>query len=303
MRITRSRIATFVLFTFIAQMLFGCSDFITSDPNVTLTPGLPTPELVNIEPQNPDYAFAQATMEAGQSQLLDLSLKATQVSMDMAQAADAAAQLTQEYSQRQKTELDYQSTLISQNIAMAAATQEFLTGQTQIALDAAAAAQSIADAATQSAYLVNVTQTAHAQEIVNVQVQQTAQAVAALTAYPLTATPYAVTQAALLMQQYDREQQSFEEKIVAPLIPVFVILDILLIMLGLFLAFRRFMLIPWSYRPRISRLKVNHNPLTLIDGLIVDHDPRLHRRIPSELAPDHLTKQTVENGEYGTQQE
>ena len=145
MRITRSRIAAFVLFTFMAQMLSGCSDFITSDPNLTLTPGLATPEPVNIEPQNPDYAFAQATMEAGESQLSDLSHQATQVSMEMAQAADAAALLTQEYNQRQKTELDYQSTLISQNMAMAAATQAFLAQQTQIAMDAAAAAQSSAD--------------------------------------------------------------------------------------------------------------------------------------------------------------
>jgi hypothetical protein len=285
-----------------AQMLFGCTSII-NNPQYTLTPGLATPEPVNIEPQNPDYAFAQATMEAGQSQLLDLSRKATQVSMEMAQAADAAALLTQEYNQRQKMELDNQSTMISQNITMAAATQEFITGQTQIALDAVAAAQRNADAATQSAYLVNVTQTAHAQEIVNAQVQQTAQAVAALTAYPLTATPFAVTQAALLMQQYDREQQSFEEQVIAPLIPVLVILDILLIMLGFFLAFRRFMLVPWSYRPRITRLRVNSNPLILIDGAIVDHEPRLRRRIPSELAPANPTRQTGENGEYGSRQE
>jgi len=303
MSITRSRIAAFVLFTLMAQMLFGCSGFITSDPNVTLTPGLATPELVNIEPQNPDYAFAQATMEAGQSQLLDLSLKATQVSMEMAQAADAAAVLTQEFNQRQKLELDNQSTMISQNITMAAATQEFLKGQTQIALDAAAASQSIAAAATQSAYQVNVTQTAQAQEMVNAQVQQTAQAAAALTAYPLTATPFAATQAALLMQQYDREQRSFEEQVVAPLIPILVILDILLIMLGLFLAFRRFMLVPWSYRPRITRLIAKPNPMVLIDGAIVDDEPRLRRRIPSALAPVNATRPTGENGGYGSQQE
>jgi hypothetical protein len=303
MRITRPRIAAFVLITFIAQMLYGCSGFSTSDPNLQLTPGLATPEPVIIEPQNLDYAFAQATMEAGQSQLSDLSRQATQVSMEMAQAADAAALLTQEYNQRQKTELDFQSTLISQNMEMAAATQEFLAQQTQIALEAAAAAQRSADAATQSAYLVNVTQTAYAQEIVNAQVQQTAQAVAALTAYPMTATPFAATQAALLMQQYDREQRSFEEQVVAPLIPILVILDILLIMLGVFLAFRRFMLVPWTYRPRITRLKVNHDHLTLIDGETVDDEPRLRRRIPSEVALDNSTTPTDENGAYGSQQE
>jgi hypothetical protein len=286
-----------------AQMLFGCTSFVTSDPQLTLTPGLATPRPVYIEAQNPDYAFAQATMDSGQSQLSDLSYQATQVSMDIDQAADAAALLTQEYNQRQKMELDYQSTIISQNIEWAAATQEFLDRQTKIASEATAIAQSSAAAATQSAYLMNATQTAHAQEAVNAQVQQTAQAVAALTAYPLTATPFAVTQAALLMQQYDREQRSFEEQVVAPLIPVILMLDILLIMLGLFLAFRRFMLVPWTYRSRIMRLKVNHNPLILIDGVIVNHESRLHRRIPSELTPANLTRPTDENGEFGSQQE
>ena len=46
----------------------------------------------------------------------------------------------------------------------------------------------------------------------------------------------AKTQAALLMQQYDREKQSFEDRVAAPLIPILAILDFLLVILGIVLA-------------------------------------------------------------------
>ena len=67
--------------------------------------------------------------------------------------------------------------------------------------------------------------------ILNAQAAQAAQAIATLTAYPMTATPFAVTQAALLMQQYNREQRSFINQIVVPLIPFLAVLDLVLFIL------------------------------------------------------------------------
>ena len=119
-------------------------------------------------------------------------------------------------------------------MAVAEATQAFVAQQTQIALNATADARIIAGTRTQSANIVIATQTAYAQAVLNAQAQQTVQAEGALTAYPLTATPLAVTQAALLMQQYDQERQSFEDQVVAPLMPVVVILVLLLLILELF---------------------------------------------------------------------
>jgi hypothetical protein len=218
--------------------------------------------------------------------LLDLSRKATEVSLNMSQAANSAALSTQDYNQRQKVDLDYQATVVSLNITQAAATQKFIRQQTKMAGDATAVAQSRAAAATHSASLVNVTQTARAQALVDAQVLQTAQAAAALTASPLTATPFAVTQAALLMQQYDREQQSFLDRVVTPLIPILATtLVLLLIILVIVLAYRRFMPMPWPRRLSIGRVNVNPGPLIMIDGVIVDHDPGLHRVIPFELTP------------------
>jgi hypothetical protein len=265
-------------------------------PEFSPTPGHATPAPGIIESPNPAYAFAQVTMDYGQSQLFDLPRKATEVSLNMTQAANAAALSTQGYNQRQKMDLDYQATIVSLNIAQAAATQKFITLQTKIVRDATAVAQSSAATATHSAYLVNVTQTAQAQAILDARVLQTAQAVAALAAYPLTATPFAMTQAALLMQQYDREQQAFVDQVVAPLIPVLATLVLLLFILGIvFLAYRRFMPMPWPRRLLTARENVNPSPLTMIDGVIADHDPWLHRIIPSELTPANLHRLSSEN--------
>jgi hypothetical protein len=297
MNITRQRIASLLILTFMAQMLLGCgASMSTNMPEFSSTPGYATPAPGINESSNPDYAFAQATMDYGQSQLLDLSRKATEVSLNMSQAANAAALSTQDYNRRQKMDLDYQATIVSLNITQAAATQKFITQQTKMARDATAVAQSRAATATHSAYLVNVTQIAQAQAILDARVLETAQAVAALTVYPLTATPFAVTQAALLMQQYDREQQSFVDRVVAPLIPILAItLVLLLIILVIVLGFRRFMPMPWPRRLRTTRVNVNPSPLIMIDGVIVDHDPRLHQIIPFELTPANLSGLPGEN--------
>ena len=326
MNITRQRIATLLLLTFMAQMLLGCaSSKFTSNPDFSPTAGHATLAPGFIESSNPAYADAQATIDSGQSQLSDLSLKATEASLNMSQAANDAAQSTKDANQRQKMDLDYQATNISLSIAQAAATQQFITQQTQIARDATAAAQSNADAATQSAYLVNVTKTAQAQAILDAKVLQTAQAVAALTsypltatysaqslnatetlqamlmlnaqaeqdahamttltAYPLTATPLAATQAAILMQEYAKEQQSFVDRVVTPLIPIVATLVLVLFVLVIVLAYRRVIPIPWPRRLSTARGNVNSSPLIMIDGAIADYDPQLHRINPTEPTP------------------
>ena len=285
MNLTRQRIAALLILTFVAMMLLGCATNTSIiNPEFSATPGYATPAPGSIGSPDPAYADAQATIDAGQSQLLDLSRKDTEASLNITQAANAAAQSTQEYIQRQQVELDYQATVVSLNIAHAAATQKDIRQQTKMARDAIAAAQSSAVAATHSAYLVNVTQTAQAQAILDAQTSQTAQAVAVLTAYPLTATPLAATQAALLMQEYNREQQSFIDRVVSPLIPIVATtFALLLLILIIVLVRRRFMPVLWPPRLRIA--SVNINPLNMIDGVIKDHDLPLHQIIPPELTP------------------
>ena len=276
MKVACRRFGSWLILALMAQMLLGCTDYSSTIPEYsTVTIPLGSP--------NSEYFSAQATIDSGQSQLLDLSYKATQVSLDLAQAANAAAQLTQEFIQRQKLDLDYQATIVSRNITQAAATQQFILRQTQIAMDATAIAQSNAATAAQSAYLVSVSQTAQVQAILDARVAQTDQAVAALTAYPMTATPFAMTQAALLMQQYDREQQSFKERIVAPLLPFLVILVFFLFILLAILAYRRIIPIPWSRRFRIAAGNDHSLPVTTVDGVLADRDPGFDSSISYDL--------------------
>jgi len=144
------------------------------------------------------------------------------------------------------------------------------------------------------------TQTAQAQAILDARVQQTGQAVAALTAYPMTATPLAETQAALLLQQYDRERQSFEDQVVIPLIPFMIILVIVLLILGVVLVYRRLMQQNRIYRPRYLPSMDASPPLPLIDAVIVDQESRVPQESPRQLPevslPDlvRLTQNQVE---------
>lgn len=254
-------------------------------PEFSPTSGNAAPAQVIIISSNPDYALAQATIDESQRQLLDLSRKATEVSLNMSQAANAAALSTQEHNQRQQMDLDFQATAVSLNMARAAATQEFIAQQTKAARDATATAQSKAAAAARLAYLVKVTQTAHAQMILNGQFAQTQQSAAALTAYPMTATPFAVTQAALLMQQYNREQQSFVDQVVTPLIPIAAVLGLLLFILVIVLAVRRYTLVPLPRLLGPARENVNPDPVIIIDGVLRDPHPQIHRTIPSTPTP------------------
>jgi len=322
----RQRIAFFLILTFIALLVVGCAFLSATTPPPAATPELtPTPIIIIASP-NPAYALAQATIDSGQSQLSDLSNRATQLSLNISQAAKDAAQSTQDANQRQKADLDYQSTIVSLNMAQAVATQKYLTRQTSMARDATTAAQSsaataaqaaylanvnqtaqvqaIQDAqalqtaqaaatltaypmtATQSAYLVNETQTAQVQVILNAQATQTGQAIANLAAYPLTATPYALTQAALLMQEYGREQQSFMNQVVTPLMPYIAAFVLLLLILGIILAYRRFTLKPLPRFLQAPRVLVTPGPLVMIDAVDADRDsPQIHQIVPLVLAP------------------
>ncbi len=235
----------------------------------------------SIETPQPEYAVAQATLDYGQSQMNELSHQATVVGLNMAQAANAAEQATLDYNQRQMMELAYQATAVSLNMAQAAASQKFIAEQTQMIWNATATAQSSAATATYSAYMLNVTQTAQAQAILDIHATETAQAIAVLTAIPLTVTPLAETQAAILFQQRKYERQSFWGEIVTPLKVVLTTLVILLLIVGGILAFRRFMPV-LEFRLRNPRGNGNVSPLILIDGMIVDHDPHHRRLTPRE---------------------
>jgi hypothetical protein len=243
--------------------------------------------------------------------------------------------LTLDFNQRQRADLNFQATVVSQNITQAAATQRFVLQQTKNARDATAAAQSsaataaqsiylmtvkqteevqaILDAqalqtdqaaasltaypltATYSAYLLNVTGTVQAQAILDAQSTQTAQAIAALTAYPQTTTPFAATQAALLMQEYGREQQTFIKQIVTPLIPILITLDLLAFIVVIILAYRRTIAIPWLPSFRLAPGNSYLNPPLMIDGVISDPVSLLPPAIPPELTPTSPTRLPEEN--------
>ncbi|HWR64571.1 MAG TPA: hypothetical protein VN364_00485 [Bellilinea sp.] len=263
---SNQRILSFLILTVLALMLGGCTDTLPNPSGIAPNPG-------SNGSVDPNYAYSQATIDAGQRQLLDLSIMATQNKQNMDQAEDAAALSTLEYEQRRKLELDFQSTLVSQNIAMAAATQEFFVQQTAVAMQAIAEVESHAATITQLAIQANATQTAQAQLVLDARVQQTAQAVAALTAYPLTATPLAATEAALLLQQYDREQQAFLDRLVVPLLP-YAAAIILLLFIGLVVIANRRTArpIPWLYRLREGRGRGQIQPTRIIEGVEVNPD-------------------------------
>ena len=127
-------------------------------------------------------------------------------------------------------------------MAQAAATQQFIIEQTQMVWNATATAQSQAATATYSAYILNVTQTAQAQAILDVQATQTAQANATLTAYSLTATPWAALQADIVRTRNEAERRAWwEEFVVTPLKVILITLVIVLLIVGGVMAYRRLM--------------------------------------------------------------
>lgn len=263
MNIFKRRIATILIFIIIGMLLLlACES--------TPLPGY------NGTPQ-PVYDAAQSTLDYGQRQMKELSHQATVVALNMAQAANAAEQATLDYNQRQMMELAYQETAVSLNMAQAAATQQFITEQTQMAWNTTATAQSQAATSAYSAYILNVTQTAHAQAMLDVQATQAAQANATATAYSLTATPFAAVQAEIVRTRNEFERRAlWEEFVVTPLKVILFTLVVLLLIVGGVMAYRRLMPVLELRLRTISR--DNGSPFLLVDGMIVDPDPP-HRRL------------------------
>jgi hypothetical protein len=221
-----------------------------------------------------EYAAAQATLNAGQSGMMELSHQATVVSFNMNQAANAAAQAEVDDNQRRLMELSIQATEISQMMSLAAATQQYITEQTQIAWDAAATAQSQAATATYSAYMFNVTQTLQAQAMLDAQGTQTALAQATQTAYSLTATPFAALQADIVRTRDEAERRAlWGEFVVTPLKVFLVTLVVLLLIAGGVITYQRLMPLLELRLRTISRY--DDSPWLLVEGKIVDSDPQL----------------------------
>jgi hypothetical protein len=294
----RTRQRTAIIFTtiFMVVMLLACNSMYANEPQSTLpTPRYAIPITGGLETPNPAYTFAQATIDAGRGQLSDLSRQATEANLNVAQTANAAALSVQDYNQRQKLALDSQAAAIRQNIAQAAATQNFLKQQTEMAQDTAEAAQKSTATAVYSTYLMNVTQTAQAQTILSIQGSQTAQALVALTAYPMTATPFAATQAALISEENSREQRAFINRIVNPLIPIVAIIDFLLLILGIVLIYQYYVSEQQPASPTNIPVNDNFNSWIPITGGTEDDEAEFDRTIPFEFRPPYPSGLTGEN--------
>jgi hypothetical protein len=279
MNINRRSIATILIFTNMALVLLACE--IVTEP----MPGsIETPQSV--------YIAAQATLASGQNEMMELSHQATLVSLNMGQAANTAAQTTMDYNQRQLMELSIRGTEISQNIAQAAATQQFIIEQTQMAWNSTASAQSQAATATFSTYILNITQTAQAQGILNVHAEETAQANATQTAYSLTATPWAAIQADIVRTRNEAERRVFwGELIVTPLKAILLTLVVLLLFVGGVIAYQRLMPV-LGLRLRTIVSRDNDSSLPLIGGMIVDPASPHRRLTPREPHQVYLTRRS-----------
>jgi hypothetical protein len=265
-------IATVVVLILLVLALMACESTISPGPGTPFAYPEFTPSPLSSNNQEAEYAAAQATLNSGQSGMMELSHQATVVSLNMEQAANAAAQAKLDDYQRQLMELSIQGTIVSQNMAQAAATQQFITEQTQMAWNATATAQSQAATATYSAYIFNVTQTAQVQALLDVQATQTAQAKATQTAYSLTATPWAAIQADIVRTRNEAERRAlWEEIVVTPLKVILFTLVVLLLIVGGVKAYQRLMPILELRLRTISRY--DSNPWLLVDGMIEDSDP------------------------------
>jgi hypothetical protein len=202
------------------------------------------------------YSAAQATLQDGPRQAMELSYQATALSLNMNQAANAAAQTTIDYNRRQLMELSIRGTEVSQNMAWAAATQQASSVQTQMAWNAMVATQS--QAATEYAG-----QTAQAQ------------AIATQTAFSLTATPLAAIQAGIERRAW------WQEYVISPVKVTLLILVVLMLIVGGVLAYRRLMPVLELRLRTISR--DTDSDLRLVDGMIVDSDPSQSRLTQHEM--------------------
>jgi hypothetical protein len=286
-------IVTMIVLSLMTLALMACE--------VVTTPGQGTPfaYLTSTPPpfnQEPVYAAAQATLASGENEIMELSRQATIASLNMDQAANAAAQATVDYNLRQLMELSIRGTEISQEMAWAAATQQFIVEQTQLAWIANTTAQSQAATATYSTYILNVTQTAQVQALLDLQITHTAQAHATQTAFSLTATPFAAFQAEIVRAQNESDRRAlWGEFVVTPLTLILITLVIVLLIVGGVLAYQRFMpVLELGLRTFISR--DDKNTMLLVDGTIVDADPLAPQLTQPELRllnPAHLPSEDM----------
>jgi hypothetical protein len=280
----KRRVVTLLIITCIALVLVACEN-------------IPVPVSGSFETPQPAYAAAQATLDYGQGQMMELDQQATVVGLDMAQAAQAAVQSTLDYNQRQLMDLSIQATAVSLNMVQAAATQHFIIEQTQAVWNATATAQSQAATTTYSAYILSVTQTAQALAILDVQRTDSAQARDTLRSYSLTATPQAALQAEIVRAQNESNRRAlWGEFVVTPLTVILVILVVVLLIVGGVLAYQRLMPV---LELRLRTIwQEDNSSLLLLDGTIVDPAPP-HRRLlqrglrllkPPRLPGDHTVQ-------------
>jgi len=253
--------------------------------------------VVGMEMDQAVNAAEQATLDYNQRQMMELAYQATAVSLNMAQAAatqqfiseqtqmvwDATANAQSQAATATYSAYSLNVTQTAQSQAILdvhavetaqalAATQQFDTEQTQIAWNAEATAQSQAATATYAAYILYVTQTAQSQAILDIQTTHTAQANATLTAYSLTATPWAAIQADIVRTRNEAERRAlWGEFVVTPLKVILVALVVILLIVGGVMAYLRLMPVLELRLRTISRY--NDSPLLLVDGKIIDLEP------------------------------
>ena len=310
----KRRAATMMIFPLLALMLMACETATSYETGSPLVISASTP--FPLPGQEEAYAAAQATLTAGQAEVMDLSSQATSVSLSMEQDANAAAQATLENYQRQLMELSIRGTEVSQNMAWAAATQQFIAGQTQAVWDAAANAQNQAATATYSAYafhvtqtaqvqermdlqstnvaqaestlmayvltatdsahIQNVTQTAQAQAMLDLQSTQVAQAQATQVANSLTATPFAALQAEIVRAQEESDRRAWWDEFIVTPLKVFLVVLIVVLLIAGGMVAYQRLLPVLELRLRTIS-GPNNSPTLLVDGMIVDSDPASHQ--------------------------
>ena len=150
-------VTTLMFIPLMVLTLMACESATQPGPGMQFAYPTFTPSPLSDSNQEAAYAAAQATLAAGQSQMMELARQATVINMNMEQAANASLQTTLDYNQLQLMELSIQGTEVSQNMAQAAATQRFIAEQTLIVLNATATVQSWA--ATQE-FIIEQTQIA-----------------------------------------------------------------------------------------------------------------------------------------------
>ncbi|GEM_PF-1513087 len=307
----KRRVATIMILPLLALMLMACESVTPYESSVPLVDSASTP--LPIPGQEEAYAAAQATLTAGQSEMMGLSSQATSVSLSMEQDANAAAQATLDNYQRQLMELSIRGTEVSQNMAWAAATQQFITAQTQAVWDATASAQNqaatatysayafhvmqtaqvqermdlqstnVAQAestlmayvltATDSAYVQNVTQTAQAQAMLYLQSTQAAQAHATQVANSLTATPFAALQAEIVRAQQESDRRAWWNEFIVTPLMVFLFVLIVILLIVGGVVAYRRLLPVLELRLRTIS-RSDNNPVLLADGMIVEPGPQ-----------------------------